>query len=1583
VAAAALALFAAFCGLLVWVVLWLDRPGAVRVVVLAAGYEQNLGVPHNVYGRRWAEGLAAAASGGPTEGLLRGDPGGPAEFRARAAWDAGLRGVRGGTVVLAVAAHGGADADGAYLLPTDAGPGPAAANRLRLTAVLDRLAELPAKANKVLLLDAVQEPANPLFGMLSNEFAAELEKLDGRIAAVPNLVVLSSAGPGERSWAVEALGTTAFGHHLLAGLAGAADANGDRRVTAAELHRYVADRVREHVAAARGAAQTPVLYPRGPEGERRAAAVALNVRTLGPVPADPEPRTVVPPPALRSAWGRFRSLDARSPHPSAAAPHDWRVYAATLRRYEELLAAGDEKAAGEAAAKLPDLERRVTAGAGEFRSAGNSLALPAAVGVSVPPLGPAAERAFEDVWAAPPAQERRKLDEWLAAAAPDAAAARHHLYAQLLARATADPTRNLARSAALARRADDPGRPRPAEIHFLVALAENLPEKALPARAELVRTALDVRATAERAAVGAAAGHAERVYPWVADRVRAADADRATAEDLVFATADGDLAEAAAKFASAKAGYAAVLAVAGRVRAGFDARDRLFAALPTLAEWAADHTDPAVPTEVLALWQQAHALDARLRTPDPAADLDAPPLVARLAALVARVTRDVDELLPLPPAYVPPTVAAARLDRALRTAVLDADRRTRALATADRLARDRLKATAGDTPVSAESPAPARRGLLALAELGPTAFAAAGQPGRPGYDDLRASLAAAEGPDRPRILLAAGTEINDRLVRLPARARGAVEGAAFADPLAARAAAQTADRLARATPAALPLVPADVVARSRDHFVNEMLVGLAARVGDGAWAGGPDPAGEPYYRAAGRAFLDDLRRNPFEAARSAAAAARGRLAEPFEPVLTPAASVAVTEPTPFPVEVGVTTPRRAGLLPGRVLVWAEPSAGLAFGAATAGRVAVPAAGTQQVRVKLEVVANPDAVTPTAVAAGVTARGFFRGRDLRRGTPVEVYPLPDVTARFTPPPPGAAVAVRASREVTDRFGGGVGAVAVVLDSSGSMAAPAGRPAAEARVKQGARAVARLAAGLPRDTVLTVFAFGQSGDAGKKVEPAEQGISRLFGPARWDPDDAAAVAELTARLDALEPYNQSPLFRAALTAFAEVEPATGYRAVVLVTDGVDNRFDEDAELNPKKRPGLLVVEEKLRAGRVAGHVLGFPPHSPDESRAQIKLKVFAEGLPETSLYRTVDKPEEVAAALKTALSPRLYCRLAGTGGPDLPLPVGTGVGGDRWPDERVGPGRYRVVPEAPRAAAAPVTLRAGDNLLLSLAPVPGGGLAFRRRPFADDYPGRPSATAGDWRLGVLQNKLEKDGGLRMLAVLEPPDRPAGDGLEVARPADVWFEVGSDLETRFPPAVRWAPAWGYPAAVWAIDAPKWPPYTATGTAARPVLRAWWDPLRPARSSRDVALDELRTATAPRTLDVGPDRVTLDPLAPDARPPAPGDPPPSRPAVVVRLAHPPRRPVVARLDGVPLDGYEHRLFAAANRYTGVFWPAADADLSRATVRLVSLEEFKATAVRAVIRDLPPPDPNDDGPRPVEPAPPRPADGLRAAARR
>jgi hypothetical protein len=332
--------------LLAYLILWLRPPDATHLIVFDAGYERNLIVPPNSFGKTGADRLPdLGRSGG--RGHLRSDP----LTKRLSRGDVRrllveLSDFRGPSITIVIAAHGGRDGSGAFLIPDDSEPD--RDHRVRVKAVLDALASLPAKTRKLLVIEAATDPAVPALGQFHNDFARGLEALEPDIAAIPNLVVFASGGPDQRSWPSPEWGTTAFLHFLTTGLRGDADRNRDDRLSADELIEFVGRRTREWVRDHRAAVQEPVAFPRDAEGRRRAAVHFLTLVDRRTRPADPLPTAFEPPVEWQRTWDEFARLDQSDPHPVAFAPNLWREYVGWLMRYDQWTIAGADAEAGQA-----------------------------------------------------------------------------------------------------------------------------------------------------------------------------------------------------------------------------------------------------------------------------------------------------------------------------------------------------------------------------------------------------------------------------------------------------------------------------------------------------------------------------------------------------------------------------------------------------------------------------------------------------------------------------------------------------------------------------------------------------------------------------------------------------------------------------------------------------------------------------------------------------------------------------------------------------------------------------------------------------------------------------------------------------------------------------------------------------------------------------------------------------------------------------------------------------------------------------------------------------------------------------------
>src|SRR5262245_21051596 len=111
---------------LIWLLLWLVPPGPAVLLVVQAGYEDNLVVPQNAPGRHAAARLADLARTSEPLSILFNRSGRlrlaaePVTLSRGTDWTRSIDRVREKTVIVYFAAHGGADSEGAYLLPHDA-----------------------------------------------------------------------------------------------------------------------------------------------------------------------------------------------------------------------------------------------------------------------------------------------------------------------------------------------------------------------------------------------------------------------------------------------------------------------------------------------------------------------------------------------------------------------------------------------------------------------------------------------------------------------------------------------------------------------------------------------------------------------------------------------------------------------------------------------------------------------------------------------------------------------------------------------------------------------------------------------------------------------------------------------------------------------------------------------------------------------------------------------------------------------------------------------------------------------------------------------------------------------------------------------------------------------------------------------------------------------------------------------------------------------------------------------------------------------------------------------------------------------
>jgi hypothetical protein len=616
-------------GLLIWVVLWLSPPQPARLVLLGAGYETNLAIPENVYGREALRDLEALTRRSPLSLFWKSRrmvlPHPARTLRSHGGWDRDLGSGPEKTLVLYVAVHGGTDAKGAYLLADDGDARNLEGSRLRLDAVLDRLADRSLeKKNKALILDVTRLSTHWPLGMIRNDFARELRRLDERISQIPRLIVISASDVDQRSGDSGQWRRTAFAHFLVQGLKGEA-ARQDGRIDVRSLFEFVRGRVGLWARAARGTVQTPVLLPsRG--GVERAAEMELAA-----VPLRPSAEPAAEPPSelsadLVSAWREFGRLQRQEPYPAAYAPETWSLLQATILRAEELERAGDRGSARALLPRLAELQRALD----ESRtialplSTAASLAMPAACGQRLPAASEAVEQQFNRHWDAPTAELPKRWGQILQSLAATASEARTQVRLQVtrlvLDRVAESPEQDLARGVSWLRAIDPPTEPRPAEAHDLIMLRRSgdAPDRPGEAYFGAVARAVRTRLGAEAAALGLGAnGHpySERVAPWVWQKVAQGDELRRPGHDLLFAADERSWNEAIRLLDGASARYAEAGEQAGKLREKLAVRDRILPTLPYYTRWLVQNRpgDGQLQQQAEALWDRLHESLGRLQ----------------------------------------------------------------------------------------------------------------------------------------------------------------------------------------------------------------------------------------------------------------------------------------------------------------------------------------------------------------------------------------------------------------------------------------------------------------------------------------------------------------------------------------------------------------------------------------------------------------------------------------------------------------------------------------------------------------------------------------------------------------------------------------------------------------------------------------------------------------------------------------------------------------------------------------------------------------------------------------------------------
>lgn len=611
--------------------------------------------------------------------------------------------------------------------------------------------------------------------------------------------------------------------------------------------------------------------------------------------------------------------------------------------------------------------------------------------------------------------------------------------------------------------------------------------------------------------------------------------------------------------------------------------------------------------------------------------------------------------------------------------------------------------------------------------------------------------------------------------------------------------------------------------------------------------------------------------------------------------------------------------------------------------------------------------------------------WYRGHRWTLATPVRLYPEPDIAWNEQVPPAKGFVSVRMTPAVADRFGTNNNGLVVILDCSGSMYdhKDPGKPRPSAATLQTSpdtrffvakEAVKRMLLKIPEQTQVSVWTFSQmlgtpvpveaGGESylrpreGDEIARVNETIRPLVPMQAWSARLAQAACQ---KIDSLVAYNETPLVRAILKARDDLRDIRGFKTIIVLTDGMDNRIDKDNELNPDRIsiPDLLKREfgpnSPYRDIKLV--IVGFQLPKDQKVIAEQNFKsVLQKEVGKDSDYLSVERQDVLEQVLQESCRRELRFQIQDAiTGQELPLtktlvePVGR-----RDPvRHELRPGSYRAVVLGHRQA---FELGNGEHLMLDVDVGTGDRLVFRRAVWTDDLDSKEFKDDAGWRLSVVHQAAggaATAGGPaeRQLWVtlegMENRERSPNEFLMQPQPRFVWHDLRSTSTAAPPPRqLSWTNQPLLPAAAWQVFA-RWP--SKTEMPGKLEWTTWYAVNNPpafhtlSRRTSERFDDWQQRQRGPIPLEGSSEPVVLDSISLEKHAlKFPGDDPqaPLRDWLVIRLSFPPGKPIFAQLNQrVPA---RHELYTEAGRYVGYF-QLPNVENSLESVAFYSVESLKS----------------------------------------
>ena len=237
-------------------------------------------------------------------------------------------------------------------------------------------------------------------------------------------------------------------------------------------------------------------------------------------------------------------------------------------------------------------------------------------------------------------------------------------------------------------------------------------------------------------------------------------------------------------------------------------------------------------------------------------------------------------------------------------------------------------------------------------------------------------------------------------------------------------------------------------------------------------------------------------------------------------------------------------------------------------------------------------------------------------------------------------------------------------------------------ARTKYQEATAALREVLAKVGRGTTVSLWVFGEELGPNDTADQAERPFFRVLPPTPWRPDDPALLADVMGRVESprLIPWNESPIVRAMLLARDDLREASGFKTLLVLTDGKDNRFEKDVEINRAKKDIPTAIRDAFSASDIEINMVGYKVKDAEEVEAMKQFQVIEE-LPRAGRFFSVKEARLLASTMSQALRPSLQCSLETIGNELVEsLTVSRPTDNDRWSEPGLTPGGYKLVTQA---------------------------------------------------------------------------------------------------------------------------------------------------------------------------------------------------------------------------------------------------------------------------------------------------------------